>query len=62
MIITIQFDYACVSGSGGSPEDCATLREYYAKDIGLIKRETRNYPIDTDFVKDIELIKYKIIK
>ncbi len=62
VIITIQFDYACVYGKGGSPEDCATLREYYAKDVGLIKRETRNYPIDTDFVKDIELIKYEIKK
>lgn len=62
VIITIQFDYACVLATGSSPEDCATLREYYAKDVGLIKRETRNYPIDTDFVKDIELIKYEIKK
>lgn len=62
VIMTIKFDNACVSGTGGSPEDCATLREYYAKDVGLIKRETRNYPMDTDFVKDIELVKYEIKK
>jgi len=62
VIITIQFDYAFVSGTGDSPEDCATLREYYAKGVGLIKRETRNYPIDTNFVKDFELIKYEIKK
>ena len=62
VIMTIQYDYACVSGTGGTPEDCATLREYYAKDVGLIKREKRNYPIGTDFVKDIELIKYEIDK
>jgi hypothetical protein len=62
VIITIQFDYACVSGTGSSPEDCATLREYFAKDIGLIKRETRNYPIETAFLKDIELIKFEIKK
>ena len=60
--MTIQYDYACVLGTGGSPEDCATLREYFAKDVGLIKRETRNYPIEIEFVKDIELIKYKINK
>jgi len=62
VIITIQFDYACVSGTGGSPENCATIREYYAKDVGLIKRETRNYPINTDFLKDFELIKYEVKK
>lgn len=62
VIMTIQYDYACVLGTGGSPEDCATLREYFAKDVGLIKRETRNYPIEIEFVKDIELIKYKLNK
>ncbi len=62
VIMTIQFDYPCVSGTGGSPEDCTTLREYYAKDIGLIKREKRNYLMDTDFVKDIELMKCEIKK
>lgn len=36
VIMTIQFDYACVSGTGGTPEDCATLREYFAKNVGLI--------------------------
>lgn len=62
VIMTIQFDYGCVSGTGGTPESCATVREYYAKNVGLIKRETRNYPIEIDFVKDIELVKYEIKK
>lgn len=60
VIMTIQFDYACVSVTENSPENCATLREYFAKNVGLIKRETRNFPTETDFVKDIELIKYEI--
>lgn len=62
VIMTIHFDYACISGTGGSPEDCATLREYYAKDVGLIKRERRNYPMETEFNKVIELVKYEINK
>jgi hypothetical protein len=62
VIITIQFDYACISGTRGSVADCATLREYYAKDVGLIKREKRNHPLESDFVKDIELVKYEIKK
>ena len=62
VIITVQFDYACVSYTGGTPEDCATLREYYAKNIGLIKREKRNYPSDTDFVKEFEIKEYEINK
>jgi hypothetical protein len=62
VIMTIQFDYACVLGTGSSPEDCATLREYYAKDVGLIKRESRNYPMDTVFTVDFELTQYMINK
>ena len=62
VIMTIQFDYACVSGSGRSPEKCATLREYYAKDVGLIKRESRSNPFQSDFIKDFELVKYEINK
>ena len=62
MRITIQFDYACVSATGGTGEDCATLREYYTKDVGLIKRERRNYQLDTVFMKEIELNKYEIKK
>jgi len=61
VIMVIQFDYACIVGIGGTPEGCATLREYYAKDVGLIKRETRNQ-LDGEFVKDIELVKYVINK
>jgi len=62
VIITIHFDYACVNSTGGTPEECASVREYYAKNIGLIKRERRNYPVETDFIKEIGLIKYEIKK
>lgn len=58
VIITIHFDVAF----NMSPEDCAHVREYYAKDVGLIKRETRNYPVETEFVTEIELVDYKINK
>jgi hypothetical protein len=61
VIMIIQYDYGCVS-SFGSPEHCANTREYYAKNVGLIKRERRNSIIDTDFVKEIELIDYEIKK
>ncbi len=60
VIVTIQFDDACVNGTGGTPEDCATMKIYFAKDIGLIKREKRNESLD--FVTDIELVEYKINK
>lgn len=62
VVMTIQFDEACVSGTGGSPEDCATLREYYAKDIGLIKREMSNHSTESGFIKDFELISWEIKK
>ncbi len=58
VIVTIQFDKAALLG--GTPEHCASVREYYAKGIGLIKREKRNYPIETEFVKSVELVEYKI--
>ena len=59
VIVTIHFDYACVSITGRSPENCAFVKEYYAKNIGLIKRE-RRYHFDSTFVKDFQLIDYKI--
>lgn len=62
VIVTIRFDRACELGLGVTPEECAYLREYYAKDVGLIKREVRSSITNTDFVKDIELVKYEIIK
>ncbi len=61
VIMTIQYDFACISGTGGTPEDCATIKEYYAKNVGLIKREKKN-PLDTNFIKEIELVSYKIFK
>lgn len=56
VIVTIQYDYACITATGGTPEGCATIREYYAKDVGLIKREKRN-PANNEYVKDIEIKK-----
>lgn len=60
VIVTVQFDYACVNHTNGSPEECATLREYYAKDVGLIKRELKNYNTNNQFVTDFELNSYFI--
>ncbi len=63
VIITIHWDDACISGGyGNSPEDCATLREYYGKDVGLIKREHRYYPNETLFTIHFELVDYYINK
>ncbi len=60
VIVTMYWDEACISGGyGNSPEDCADKREYYAKNIGLIKREHR-YHNDTIFYKDFELLDYHI--
>lgn len=59
VIITMHFDNFW-SGYGISETDYAFEREYFAKNIGLIKREVKNYPMDTVFQKDIELIEYKI--
>ena len=60
VIVIIQFDNSFLSEFAQTPEECAFLREYYAKNIGLIKREKRNYPMDTVFIKDIEITKYEI--
>ncbi len=59
VIAVIIFDYACQT-AGYSPEECATVREFYAENVGLIKRETRNFPLDTNFIKKIELVEYHI--
>ncbi len=61
VLITIQYDTYWQS-MGVTIDNCSYLKEYYAKNVGLIKREKRNYPIDTVFVKDIELVKYDIKK
>jgi len=57
VIITIQFDYACVSGTSNSPEGCAYLREFYARNIGLIRRDTLN---GDEYVKAFELKEFFI--
>ncbi len=54
VIITVYYD----SQYYGS--QYATLREYYAKNIGLIKRERRDFPTDTLFTTELELKDYYI--
>ena len=61
VLITVQYDNYW-RGMGFTIDKYSYLKEYYAKNIGLIKREKRRFPIDTVFVKDIELIKYEIKK
>lgn len=58
VIVTIHYDESCTM-HGLSENECAWEREYFARDIGLIKRETKAYP-DTIFKKDIELIGFEI--
>ena len=61
VIVTIHFDNYW-SGYGMTETEYAFEREYFAKDVGLIKREIKKYPIETEFKKDIELIKFEINK
>ncbi|MES2587836.1 MAG: hypothetical protein V4622_02580 [Bacteroidota bacterium] len=64
VIVTIEFDKACPSNTNYSAEECADLKEYYSKNIGLIKRESRyNFPTGTaPYITDFELIKCEIKK
>lgn len=61
VIMTMQYDDYWTN-QGVSRNKCAYLKEYYAKGVGLIKREERNYPINTVFLTAFELTKYKINK
>jgi hypothetical protein len=58
VIVTVEFDYACRYVGGLPVEECAYKREYYAKDIGLIKREIK----DSIFKTAFELVEYNINK
>ncbi|RYM33843.1 hypothetical protein ERX46_07720 [Brumimicrobium glaciale] len=60
VIVTIQFNEECIYETGGTPESCATIREYYAKNVGLIKRERKDFGSNTVFVDDINLVEYYI--
>ena len=59
VIVTIQYD-SYFAGMGKTPLECAHVREYYAKNIGLIKRESRSYPVESNFHLNFELVEYKI--
>lgn len=58
VIITIQYNTRFISPC--SPEVYAGVKEYYAKGIGLIRREVRNFPFDTIYRVDCELLDYNI--
>lgn len=56
VIITIHYDEYWME----SPFVCGYKKEYYAKNIGLIKREIRNYPLETKFRTVLVLDEYFI--
>lgn len=58
VIITIQYDTHF--SMYYPPMECAGVKEYYAKGIGLIRREVRSFPFDSIFSVDCELVDYNI--
>lgn len=62
VLVTIEFDRACSESSEYTPELCATMRDYYAKGIGLIKREKGRNINYVEWHTEYELIDYKINK
>ncbi|MBK9271690.1 MAG: hypothetical protein IPM48_08820 [Saprospiraceae bacterium] len=62
VIVCILFDEACRNGTGGSAQDCSTQRDFYAKNIGLIKRDSRTGIFQTPYEKEFELVDYFIGK
>jgi hypothetical protein len=62
VLITIELDIACNEQGLYPIDSCAYKREYYAKGIGLIKRESGGYIPNENWTTDFELIKYKIEK
>ena len=61
VIITLQYDMHWVD-QGIALNECAYLKEYYAKDVGLIRRESRYFPVEIAFKVDFEIVKYEIKK
>jgi hypothetical protein len=43
-----------------APEECGEIREYYAKGVGLIRRDERDYPSSLEYVTTLELVDYVI--
>jgi len=58
VLITVQYNTGCWNPNY-SIEECSTIKEYYAKNVGLIKRERRHIA-DSVWTKDIELVEYNI--
>lgn len=62
VLVTVEFDRACSDNSEYTPELCATMREYYAKGVGLIKREKGRNINYAEWYTEYELVDYKINK
>lgn len=58
VIVTYQYNriFMC------SPEICGYRKEYYAKGVGLIKLEERDFPVDTNLRVVLELTDYNIVR
>ncbi|MBI3502427.1 MAG: hypothetical protein HY063_11605 [Bacteroidetes bacterium] len=61
-LITLQYDAGYFGIGMNNAEQYWMTREYYTKDIGLIKREERNTPFDTVITTKFTLVSYHINK
>lgn len=61
VLATIKYNSGCISFGGGTPEECATRRRFYAKDIGLIKQESKSALL-TGYTEDFVITHYAINK
>ena len=60
VIVCIHYDYWFIS-MGYTPQTCWTTKEYFAKHVGMILRETRNnFPMDTIVTPACSLVSYLI--
>jgi hypothetical protein len=62
VLITIELDLSCNEQGGYPVDSCAYKREFYAKGIGLIKRESGSYIPVNKWTTDFELKEYHIEK
>lgn len=62
VIITIEYDRACSESSGYTPVQCATMKEYFARGIGLIKREKGRNIVYTEWETEYEIRDFHINK
>ncbi|MFN6378313.1 MAG: hypothetical protein ACK4WD_03500 [Flavobacteriales bacterium] len=62
VIVTIQYEYSCSREYNQSPESCATIKEYYGRGVGLLKRERRNPSLNSEYQTEFELLSYYIAR